>query len=58
MGRVRCVHTPKKTEKDKKPRKRPEKDRKRLYFQPNFILYDTMSHLILLFMPKYVFGVF
>ena len=46
----------------------PEKDRKRLettkttrkrhYFQPNFILYETMYHLILLYMPKYVSGVF
>ena len=54
----RCVHTPNKTEKDKNPRKRQEKDRKRLYFQSNFILYDTISHLILLFMPKYVSGVF
>ena len=45
-------------EKDRKRLETPKKTRKRLYFQPNFILYKTIYHLILLYMPKYVSGVF
>ena len=45
-------------EKDRKRLETPKKTRKRLYFQSNFKLYETIYHLILLYVPKYVSGVF
>ena len=46
---------PKKTRNPEKDQKKTEKD---FIFNRIFVLYDTISHLILLFKPKYVSGVF